>query len=152
MSEPPFDLAKAHRWFAVECNNAAWELYELPARTAEETERMIDLAHASLHHWRHAATPLNILRGQVLLATVYTAAGYRESAARHAYRSLELLAGAADPTPFDRVSTLGSAAGALALAGEAAEADRLRGDARSALSQLTDEDDRRVATQLWKIE
>lgn len=152
MSDAPFDLAKAHRWFAVECNNAAWEVLELPARTAEETERMIDLAHASLHHWRQAGMPLNILRGQVLLATVYTAAGYGAGAARHAYRALELLASAAEPTPFDRVSALGAAAGALALAGEAAEAQRLSAEARSALAQLTDEDDRRVAAQLWKIE
>ena len=38
MTAHPFDLAKAHRWFAVEFNNLAWELYELPARTAEETD------------------------------------------------------------------------------------------------------------------
>lgn len=152
MSEPPFDLAKAHRWLAVELNNQAWELYELPARTAEETERMIDAAHASVHHWRQMGAALHLLRGQVLLASCYVASGDGEIAARHAYRALELLSQTQEPTPFDRVSALGSAAAALALAGKSSEAQRLRDEARQALSQLTDEDDRRVAGQLWKLD
>ena len=152
MSEAPFDLAKAHRWFAVEFNNLAWELYELPARTAEETERMVDAAHASVHHWRQIGTAVNALRGQILLASVHTLAGHGESAARHGYRLLELLSSAEGVTPFDRASAFASAAGAMALVGKAGEADRLRIEARQALDALTDEDDRKVATQFWKFE
>ena len=151
MSEPPFDVAKAHRWFAVELNNHAWELYELPARTAEETERMIDAAHASVHHWRQVGTLLNALRGQVLLASVYAAAGLAQGAVRHAYGALELLDRADQPTAFDRASAFASAARAMALAGKAAEASRLTTAAKEALAQLDDED-RRVASQLWKLE
>jgi hypothetical protein len=152
MTEAPFDLAKAHRWFGVELNNLAWELYELPARTAEETERMIDAAHASVHHWRQVGTVLHALRGQVLLVSCYVGAGYAESAVRYAYRALELLSHAEGATPFDRVSVLGSAAAAMGLAGKRAEAERLRGETRQALANLTDEDDRRVARQLWKLD
>jgi hypothetical protein len=152
MSEPPFDLAKAHRWFAVELNNLAWELYELPARTAEETERMLDAAHASVHHWRQVGTVLNALRGQVLLASCYAAASNSETAVRHAYRALDLLSIAEGTTPFDRVSVLGSVAAAMSLGGKTAEAARLRAEAREALAQLTGDDDRRVAAQLWKLD
>lgn len=152
MSEPPFDLAKGHRWFAVEFNNLAWELYELPSRTAEETERMLDAAHASVHHWRQVGTVLNALRGQILLASCYVSASYGENAVRHAYRALELLSQVSGATPFDRVGVLGSAACAMALAGKIAEAERLRGEARQAMTDLTDDDDRRVAMQLWKLE
>lgn len=152
MAEPPFDLAKAHRWFGVEFNNLAWELYELPARTAEETERMIDAAHASVHHWRQVGTVLNALRGQVLLVSCYVAAGHADSAVRYAYRALELLSHDEGATPFDRVSVLGSVAGAMALGGKTAEAQRLGLEARNALAQLSDEDDRRVARQLWKLD
>jgi hypothetical protein len=152
MSDVPFDLAKAHRWFGVEFNNLAWELYELPARTAEETERMVDAAHASVHHWRQVGTVLNALRGQVLLTSVYTLAGYGDSAVRHAYRVLESVSSTEGVTPFDRVSVFASAAAAMTLAGKPAEADRLRVEARQALDALTDEDDRRVATQFWKFE
>jgi hypothetical protein len=152
MSEPPFDLPKAHRWFAVEFNNLAWELYELPARTAEETERMIDAAHASVHHWRQVGSVLNALRGQVLLTSCYVSASHGDGAVRHAYRVLELLSTADGVTPFDRVSGLGSATGAMSLTGKSAEAQRLRAEALAALSQLTDEEDRRLATQLWKLD
>ena len=151
MAEPPFDVARAHRWFAVELNNLAWELYELPARTAEETERMIDAAHASVHHWRQVGSVLNGLRGQVLLASCYVAAGYGEDAIRHAYRALELLSHAEEATPFDRVGVLGSVAGAMALAGKTAEAQRMKAEAQAALAQLADDDDRRAASQTWKL-
>ena len=30
MTEAPFDLPRAQRWFAVECNNAAWDLLDKP--------------------------------------------------------------------------------------------------------------------------
>ena len=33
MPAPPFDLAQAHRWFAIEFNNQAWELVEKPSRS-----------------------------------------------------------------------------------------------------------------------
>ncbi|NJM49445.1 MAG: hypothetical protein HC860_27425 [Alkalinema sp. RU_4_3] len=36
MSQPPFDVAVAHRWFAVEFNNRAWDLVEKTDRTADE--------------------------------------------------------------------------------------------------------------------
>ncbi|HZL88632.1 MAG TPA: hypothetical protein VFB96_09690 [Pirellulaceae bacterium] len=151
MAELPFDPAKAHRWFAVELNNAAWDLCELPARTAEETERMIDAAHASVHHWRQVGTVLNSLRGQVLLVSCHVAAGYDESALRYAYHALELLSHAEGATPFDRVSVFGSVAAAMALGGKTAEAERLGREAREALAQLSD-DDRRLARQLWKLD
>ena len=150
MSEPQFDQAKAHRWFAVECNNLAWELCELPSRTADETERMLDAAHASVHHWRQVGTVLNALRGQVLLTSCYVAAGQADGASRHGQRALELLSATEEPSPFDQVSALGSAAQAMALAGKPADARRLRGQALTALAELSDED-RGMAVQLWKL-
>ncbi|MFN0019032.1 MAG: hypothetical protein ACKVP0_12280 [Pirellulaceae bacterium] len=78
MADAPFDLAKAQRWFAIECNNAAWELLDKPGRTADETERLLHVAHASVHHWLAAGNAMNQLRGVVLLANVTPARGYRK--------------------------------------------------------------------------
>lgn len=50
MNPPPFDLAQAHRWFAIALNNTAWELVELPERTDEQAQRMIHAAHAACYH------------------------------------------------------------------------------------------------------
>ena len=55
-------------------------------------------------------------------------------------------------TAFDRVSVFGSTSLAMAMVDKSAEAERWRGDALAALAELTDEDDRRVARQSWKLD
>jgi len=141
MPEPPFDPAKAHRWFAIECNNEAWDLVEKPGRTADETQRMIDLAHASVLHWQAVGTALNRQRAENLLATVHAAAGDAAAAVRHAERCLSLsVQNAQEESPFDRATALGCAAKAHALAGDAAQANRLRTLAQGAAAALDDEE------------
>jgi hypothetical protein len=149
MSEAPFDLAKAHRWFAVEYNNQAWDLVERPSRTADETEQMIHAAHAALLHWQAIGTALNRQRGENLLATVYVAAGDAGAAVRHGERCLSLsVQNAQEESPFDRATALGCAAQAHALVGDSAQADRLRTLAKAAAAAL-DADDRAVFEKLY---
>src|SRR5687767_12739037 len=102
MPDAPFDLPKAHRWFAVECNNQAWDLIEKPNRGAEDVQQMIHLAHAAMLHWQAAGTALNRQRGENLLATVYVLAGDAAAAVRHAERCLSLsVANVKEESPFD---------------------------------------------------
>jgi hypothetical protein len=125
MPEPPFDIQVAHRWFAIELNNLAWDLIENESRTPSDVERMIHAAHASCYHWREAGTPLNQQRAQCLLATAYAAAGYAEAAVRHAERCLELSReNGGEQTTFDLATAHGCAARAHALAGKREEASR----------------------------
>lgn len=88
MADAPFDIPRAQRWFAVECNNLAWDLLDKPDRTADETERMLHAAHASVHHWLAVGNELNRLRGMVLLANVYAGAGLAVRLARRKPRSI----------------------------------------------------------------
>lgn len=149
MAEPPFDLAKANRWFGVEFNNQAWELVEKPSRLGEETQQMIHLAHAALLHWQAVGTALNRQRAECLLATAYTAAREAGLAVRHAERCLSLSAqNEKEESPFDRATALGCAACAHALAGNAAQGQRLRTLAGAAAASL-DADDRLVYDQLY---
>jgi hypothetical protein len=149
MSEPTFDLAKAHLWFAIECNNQAWDLVEKPNRTADETQQMIHLAHASMLHWQAVGTAVNRQRGENLLATVYVAAGDAAAAVRHAERCLSLsVQNAKEESPFDRATALGCAAKAHALVGDAAQADRLRTLAKTA-AKLLDDEERGVFEKLY---
>jgi tetratricopeptide (TPR) repeat protein len=139
MSAPPFDLPKAHRWFAVEFNNRAWELIEKDGRSADETQEMLHTAHAAALHWKAIGTPLNDQRAENLLATAYLQAGRAEPALRHAQRCLSLSeqnAAAGTETPFDRATALGCAAHAHRLAGDANEADRLMELATAAAGKL----------------
>ncbi len=151
MAEAPFDLVRAHRWFAVELNNYAWGLLEQPNLTAEQTERLIHAAHASIHHWLHAGDQLNHLRGQVLLANAYAVAGLSEGALRHAKHAIDLdVASAEKRTPFDHASVLACAARAFQVAGAADESSSFNRAAREAAGEL-DEDERKVLEGLLAL-
>jgi hypothetical protein len=65
------ELAKSHRWHAIECNNRAWQLAEQETRNAEEDAEMLDAAHAAAFHWRKVGTELNAARAAMLLAQVH---------------------------------------------------------------------------------
>jgi hypothetical protein len=150
MSEPPFDLARAHRWFAIECNNQAWDFVEKADRTSEETQRMLHLAHAAALHWEAVGTNLNRQRAEGLLATAYVVAGDAAAAVRHGERCLSLsVANEADETPFDRATALACAAAAQALAGNHSQAERLRTLAQVAAAKLPEED-REVYRKLYE--
>jgi tetratricopeptide (TPR) repeat protein len=149
MSQPPFDLASAHKWFAVEFNNRAWDLVEKHDRTAEETAEMIQAAHAAALHWQVVGTPLNAQRAENLLATAYLKAGQAEAALVHAQRGLALgeQNGSAQ-SPFDRATTLAAAAKANNLAGNGAAALPLIMQALAEAETLA-EDDRAVFDKLY---
>lgn len=48
---PSFDLAAAHRYFAADCFNQAWDLIDKPGRTPEDDRLMVALNQASIFHW-----------------------------------------------------------------------------------------------------
>jgi hypothetical protein len=152
MAEPPFDVRRAHHWFAVECNNVAWNLVESSGgpRTPEQTDRMIHAAHAACFHWLHAGTPLNHFRALCLLATAYAAAGRADEAVRHAEACLTLSSQLTEPpTDFDLATAHGCAANAFALAGRRSEARRQYDQAAAAAGRLADEDDKQVFHRLY---
>lgn len=149
MPQPPFDNAAAHKWFAVEFNNRAWDLVEKPERTAAETVEMIQTAHAAAIHWQAVGTPLNAQRAENLLATAYLKAGQAEPALVHAERSLELgEQNGQSQTTFDRATTLAAAAKAKNLAGKEREALPLIMQALAEADKL-DEEERAVFDKLY---
>ncbi|HQR15958.1 MAG TPA: hypothetical protein PLZ37_15460 [Nitrospira sp.] len=52
---PTFDLAAAHKYFAADCFNKAWDLIEKAERTPEEDRLMVALNQASVFHWLNRA-------------------------------------------------------------------------------------------------
>ncbi len=139
MSEATFDLARAHRRFAVELNNLAWDLLETPNRTPADDERMIHAAHAACFHWLEVGGPLNHLRAECLLATAYASVGLGEAALRHAERCMALSNEAGDTqTTFDRATAHGCASLAYASVGRMAEANSQHDLAKAAAEQFDD--------------
>ena len=150
MATPPFDLKTAHRWFAVELNNQAWDLVEAAERSPADVERMIHAAHGACFHWLQVGDLLNHLRAQCLLATVYVRAGVAEAAVRHAERCLALSREAGEQqTAFDRATAHGCASTAYAAAGRMDEARAQHQLARTATAGFSDPEDLPVFQRLY---
>jgi hypothetical protein len=145
MTDAPFDVRQAHRWFAVEWNNLSWDYVEAASRTADQVEQMIHAAHGACLHWLAAGDLLNHLRAQCLLATAYVTAGYPESAVRHAEKCLTLSQQAGDTqTHFDRASTHGCAALAFALADQTQRSTEQYHALQIAFAMLEEADEKEV--------
>jgi hypothetical protein len=128
-----------HRELAAQCFNDAWDLIEKPTRTPEETDQMIDLAHASRWHWTQArdCTPLNLTVAAWQLSRVYALAGVFNEATRYAQASLQL-SQAHNVPPFYEAY----AYEALARAAEGDDRDRYLAAARDLIPQVEKERDR----------
>ena len=82
MNEPPIDLEKAHRWFAIQWNNAAWDALEADGLDEEAQLAALHRGHASVAHWREVGNKVNWVRGLCLLANIEAAFGSSSSAVR----------------------------------------------------------------------
>lgn len=121
---PDFDVSKAHRYFAVEFNNLAWDLVEGIDRSDDAIERMIHAAHAALGHWNAVGTDLNRQRAYCLLSTAYAIAKRATEAVRYAEATLRLSEkNGSDLTLFEVATAHGCAAKAFGLAGETKQAE-----------------------------
>lgn len=145
LKTPDFDLRAAHRYFAAQCFNQAWELIEKAERTPEEDETMIRLSQASHYHWtqREEYSPTNRSIALWQLARIYTVLGRPDSARHYA----ELCLQASQEKGVDAVF-MGYAYESLARVEKlAGDKQRAQGYVASALEQAEkaeDEEDRQM--------
>jgi hypothetical protein len=87
---PTFDLAAAHKYFAADCFNKAWDLIEKPERTPEEDRLMVALNQASIFHWLNRAdcTSENLSVGFWQASRIQALLGRADEARRQAETSL----------------------------------------------------------------
>jgi len=74
------DFKSWHRYFAIECNNRAWDLAGQAVRSEDEAWEMLNAAHAAAWHWNNVGTDLNQMRARSLLAEVHALMGFGQSA------------------------------------------------------------------------
>jgi len=84
--EKQYTQDQAHRFFGVEFNNAIFGLAEKESLTAQEKEKIIQLAHAALLHWQNFSGTkiVNTQRGLYMIAKAYVAAGEKINALKYA--------------------------------------------------------------------
>lgn len=93
----PEEIQKWHRWFAVECNNHAWDLAAQTAWTEVEREEMRNVAFAAKYHWSVVGTPLNAARADGLLGQVLALLGNGAEAVRYAESNLAFITAMESP-------------------------------------------------------
>lgn len=83
------ELARFHRFFAISCNNLAWELAAQPGRTPHDNRAMLYRAYSAAYHWAEIGSPLNDARAEVTLAHVHALLGQADLALEYAQSCLE---------------------------------------------------------------
>jgi hypothetical protein len=132
-----------HRRLAVDCFNETWRLMDLPARTAQEADRMLYAAFASCYHWSEIGAPINQARGEWQVSRVYTVLGQAQAALRHAHRCLQICQDH-QIGDWDLAFAYEALARAAAIAGEAAETQHWLAEAVQAARNIAEEDDRQL--------
>ncbi|HEY4105011.1 MAG TPA: hypothetical protein VGM44_14030, partial [Polyangiaceae bacterium] len=81
MPSPPTDIQSQSwdRFFAIQCNNRAWDLAGR-VRSDEENIEMLNAAHAAAWHWSIVGTELHQMRAKMLVSRVHTLLGYGSTA------------------------------------------------------------------------
>ncbi|QDT31067.1 hypothetical protein [Thalassoglobus polymorphus] len=151
MTTPQFDVAAAHRWFAIECNNGSWDLVEAESRTETQIEEMLHLAHAARFHWQHAGTELNLLKADLLLATAYCIAKRPENGLVYASHARAHLNSIKDANPFDHACLAGASALAHQLAGQEQQAAQARNEFKQRLEEIDDSSEKELLLQLYPV-
>jgi hypothetical protein len=138
-----FDLTEAHKYFAAQCFNEAWDLIDKPDRTASDDRLMEALNQASIYHWRNRPdySAKNLSVGYWQASRIQSLLRNWSEALRHAQTSLE---SSQELGPF----LLGYAHEAMARAmsglGRETEARAHLEVAANCAQQVKDKDDRKL--------
>lgn len=136
-----FDLAEAHKYFAAQCFNLAWDLIDKPDRTADDDRLMVALNQASIYHWRNRPdfSAKNTSVGYWQGSRIQGLIGNWPEALRHAETSLEA---SHDLPPFLLGYAHEGMARALLGLGREAEAKTHLNAAAACAGEVGDKEDR----------
>jgi hypothetical protein len=136
-----------HRFFAVECNNQAWDL-AVRQRSPVEDEAMLNAAHAAALHWHAVGTELNHMRAKMLLAEVHALLGYGTSALAYA-REVRAYFLHAEAPDWELAFTHAIHAHAAHAAGDLAAHRSAYAAAEAAIAAIADADDKVVVMRTF---
>jgi hypothetical protein len=142
------DAGPWHRHFAIECNNRAWDL-SVADRSAAEDREMLDVAHASAHHWAHAGDELNRMRAAMLVAEVHALLGMGPTALALAEEMRDYFAGREETPDWELAFAHAIHAHAAATAGREAEHASSYRVAEQAIEAIAGEQDRDIVQQTF---
>jgi hypothetical protein len=150
MSNTPQDTDPKswHKYFAIECNNRAWDL-STQRRTAAEDHELRLTAHAAAWHWSVVGEELHHMRATMLLAEACAALGEGPVAMHHADIMRDYFL--ARETPDWELAFVHAihAHAAAALGDDTAHASSYAA-AVAALEAIADEDDKAIVMETFE--
>jgi hypothetical protein len=141
--KPDFDTGAAHKHFSAECFNRAWDLMEMPSRTAEEDEQMIRLNQASIWHWtqRPDCKRSNLSVGYWQASRIHSVLRHATEARKYGQLSLDFSQG---EDPFYSGYAYEALARAESVAGDDARMKEHLAEAKRIAETVTDPDSKKM--------
>lgn len=134
-------MEKFHQQQAIDLFNGSWDILIKEGRTRADEDILINMVHASLHHWRQIGQPINILRGEWMICHVYAILRHKEEALYHAQNVLRLME-EQSPTDWDLAYCYEAMARVQALLGNKDDFQKYYSLAVEAGKDITDPDSR----------
>ena len=142
-TEPEFDIEAAHKYFAANCLNKAWDLIDKAQRSEEENEQMLQMNQTSLYHWsqREDCNPLNMSVGYWQTSRIYALLGSSAEAVKYGHLCLKYAEG---QEPFFIGYAYEALARAELVGGNSDKASEYLAKAKEAAGAEPDEDNRKM--------
>jgi len=146
----PEEFALWQRRLAAQANNRAWRLSELPSRSPQEDEEMLQAAHAAMYFWKLVGSAGNRAHAAQLVAHAYALLKLPSPAKRYLAQSEPFFL-ERDCEPWERAGTFAVKASVAAAAGESeAHASSYREAARL-IAALPDPEDREILSATLRV-
>ena len=137
------EIALWQRRLAAQANNRAWRLSELPSRSPEEGEEMLQAAHASMYFWKLVGNAANRAHAAQLVAHVYALLKLPKPAKYYLAQSEPFFLGK-DCEPWERACAFAVKASVAAAAGQPEVHASSYREAERLIAALPDPEDREI--------
>lgn len=144
------DAALWQRRLASQANNRAWTLTEIDHRSAEESEEMLQAAHAAMYLWKIVGDASNHAHAAQLLAHAYALLKLPAPAAHYLRKSLPYFE-QHNSAPWELAFAQAVAANVAAAEGNAAAHARHYAQAQAAAALITDPQTREMFAATLRV-
>jgi hypothetical protein len=151
MSDEKMTLEEFHNKLARKTNGGVWGVLDKESPNMEELGLALEMAYASLYHWRQIGKPINIARGEYMISRVFADMKMGEAALVHAERTLKLTEEAEEKADFDMGFAYEVLAKAYSVTGDKDNCKKFKDMAQSIIDTLGDEDKKISQGELDKI-
>jgi hypothetical protein len=146
----PEETALWQKRLASQANNRTWALAELPKRTPEEDEEMLQGAHTAMYFWKIVGNAGNRAHAAQLVAHVYALLGLPNPAKHYLQKSQPFFL-EQECAPWEKAFAYAIAANVAAAAGEMAMHARHYREAEEIIASLPDEEDRKILNATMRV-